>query len=94
MKTKINLPPLFWGYNIIGLRRGLRGLCTEIALTSYVVSYSLCSPLSWVQSPSKPPGSYKYCDDGVIAEELFLCFKDAIVVPWVKEIKRIIIENF
>ncbi len=34
------------------------------------------------------------CSDGVIAEELFLWFRDAVGVPWVKELKRIVVKSF
>ena len=32
--------------------------------------------------------------DGVLVEELFLWFRDAVAVPWVKEIKRIVVKSF
>ena len=37
--------------------------------------------------------SFAY-SDGVIAEELFLWFRDAVAVPWVKEVKRIVVKSF
>ena len=37
--------------------------------------------------------SYAF-SDGVIVEELFLWFRDVVAVPWVKEIKSIVVKSF
>jgi len=32
--------------------------------------------------------------DGVVAEELLRWFREAVAVPWVKEVKRVVVKRF
>jgi hypothetical protein len=32
--------------------------------------------------------------DGVIMEELFQWFREAVAVPWVKEVRRVVVKRF